>query len=258
MKSVIRIFCAISAVVVMSGCATSFDKKAATVDWTKGSVVVMSVEVNNQYKPGYQPTGLGVMLKKKAGAEPREYIPAFSQEAVSGSKVFLVTQQIQPGSYTVSKIYGFSRQVLITGGIDFAVDAPFEVAPNSVVYLGRVSGVNQERTSKDDQSTGGVIPIIDQAVSGFGAGTLKVSLGDNYAEDVKVLKQEYASMQNLEVVRSPLKTMALERTTGSRAAPVVISYPPGDKSAVTAAQAEMTNLPALQTMQTPQTRNDSR
>ena len=131
--------------------------------------------------------------------------------------MFLVTQQIQPGSYTVSKIYGMSRQILITGNINFAVDAPFDVAPNSVVYLGRVSGVNRERSSSDDQSTGGVIPIIDQAVSGFGAGTLEVSLGDNYAEDVKVLKQEYASMQNLEVVRSPLKTMTLERTTGSRA-----------------------------------------
>jgi hypothetical protein len=258
MKSVIRILCAIAAVVVMSGCATSFDKKATTVDWTKGSVVVMSVEVDNQYKPSYQPTGLGVSIKKKAGAEPREYIPAFSRERVSGSKVFLVTQQIQPGKYTVSKIYGFSQQILIMGGIDFAVDAPFEVAPNSVIYLGRISGINQERTSKDDQSTGGVIPIIDQAVSGYGAGTLRVSLGDNYAEDVKTLKQEYASMQNLEVVRSPLKFMSLERTTGSRAAPVVITYPAGDKSAVTAAQAEVTNLPTLKSMQTPQTRNDSR
>jgi hypothetical protein len=141
MKSVIRILCAIAAVVVMSGCATSFDKKATTVDWTKGSVVVMSVEVDNQYKPGYQPTGLGVMLKKKAGAEPREYIPAFSRERVSGSKVFLVTQQIQPGKYTVSKLYGFSQQILIMGGIDFAVDAPFDVAPNSVIYLGRISGI---------------------------------------------------------------------------------------------------------------------
>ena len=148
-----------------------------------------------------------------------------------------------------------SRQILITGNSNFAVDAPFDVAPNSVVYLGRVSGVNRERSSSDDQSTGGVIPIIDQAVSGFGAGTLEVSLGDNYAEDVKVLKQEYASMQNLELVRSPLKFMMLERTTGSRAAPLVVTYPAGEKSAVKAAQAESGNLPTPQSLRM---RNDSR
>jgi hypothetical protein len=65
-------------------------------------------------------------------------------------------------------------------------------------------------------------------------------------------------MQNLEVVRSPLKTMTLERTTGSRAAPVVITYPAGEQSAVTAAQVEVTSLPFSKSMQTPQTRNDSR
>jgi hypothetical protein len=255
MKSLIRMLCAVAAVLVMSGCATSFDKKATTVDWAQGSVVVMSVEVDNQYKPGYQPTGMGVMLTKKAGTDPRENIPAFSQERTNGGKVFLVTQQVQPGSYTVSKIYGTSRQILITAGIDFAVDAPFEVAPNSVIYLGRISGVNRERTSNDDQSTGGVIPIIDQAVSGFGAGTLDVSLGDNYSEDVRVLKQEYASMQNLEVVRSPLKSMMLERTTGSRATPLVVTYPAGEKSAIKAVQAEPANPPAQQALRM---RNDSR
>jgi hypothetical protein len=241
MKSVIRFLCAIAAVLVMSGCATSLDKKATAIDWTKGSVVVMSVEMTNQYKPGYQPTGLGVMLKKKSGSETRESIPAFSQIPTSGN-TFLVTQQIQPGRYTISKIYGFSRKVLIMGGIDFAVDAPFEVAPNSVVYLGRVSAINKEKTNKNDQSTGGVLPLIDQAVSGFGPGTLTVSLGDNYAEDVMVLKQDYASMQNVEVVRNPLKTMTLERTTGSKAAPIVVTYLPAKTAAVDKAQAGMAIL----------------
>jgi hypothetical protein len=246
MKSVIRILCAIAVVVVMSGCATSLDKKATAIDWTKGSVVVMSVEMTNQSKPDYQPTGMGVMLKKKSGSETRESIPAFSQIPTSGN-TFLVTQQIQPGRYTISKIYGFSRKTLIMGGIDFAVDAPFEVAPNSVVYLGRVSAINKEKTDKNDQSTGGVIPLIDQAVSGFGPGTLAVSLGDNYAEDVMALKQDYASMQNVEVVRNPLKTMTLERTTGSKAAPIVVKYLAAKTAAVDKAQAGM---PILETQNT--------
>ena len=230
MKFVIRTVCAIGAIVFMSGCANSFDKKATSIDWTKGSVIVASIEVDNQIKPGFQPTLLGIHFKKVAGSDTRANIAAFSMQPISGTKVFLLTQQIQPGSYSVSSISGMSQHVFIKGYVDFTVDAPFSVAPNSVIYLGRISGVNQEKADKDDQSTGGIVPLLDQAISGYGSGTLKVSLSDNYAEDVKVLKQEYASMQNVEVIRSPLKTMTLERASGSKAAPIVINSQPAEKS----------------------------
>lgn len=204
-------------VLLLGGCATGLDKKATAVDWTKGSIVVMSVELTNQYKPNYQPTALGVVINKKIGKDPRERIPAFSRLPI-GKNAFLVTQQILPGKYTVSKLYGMSQNFPILGSIDFSVDAPFDVAPESVIYLGRVVAVNKERINKDDQSAGGVIPLIDQAVSGFGGGTLNVSLTDNYAEDIDSLRKEFAFLQKLEVVRTPIQKMMLERTTGSSAA----------------------------------------
>jgi hypothetical protein len=222
MRNIIKALSAALAIVVLSGCATGLDPKATAVDWTKGSIVAMSVELTNEYKPNYHPTHLGVVMIKKTGTDSRQRIPAFSA-IPAGTNAYLVTQQIQPGQYTVSKIYGMAQKFPIMGGIDFSVDAPFEVAPNSVVYLGRISAVNKERTNKDDQSAGGVIPLIDQAVSGYGSGTLNVMLKDNYEEDVKTLKREFIAVQQLGVVRSPLQKMTLERTTGSSAPLIEVS-----------------------------------
>ncbi|MFI5445010.1 hypothetical protein [Polaromonas sp. UC242_47] len=224
MKNVIKALFAALAIAVLSGCATSLDKTATTVDWTKGSVVALSVELHNEYKPNYHPTHLGVVMIKKTGTDSRQRIPAFSA-IPAGTNAYLVTQQIQPGQYTLSKIYGMSQKFPIMGGIDFAIDAPFEVAPNSVIYLGRIAAVNKERANKDDQSTGGIIPLIDQAISGYGSGTLSVVLKDNYDEDVKVLKREFIAVEKHDVIRSPLKTMKLERTTGSTAALIEVNLP---------------------------------
>jgi len=224
MKNVIKALFAALAIIVLSGCATSLDKTATAVDWTKGSVVAISVELHNEYKPNYHPTHLGVVIMKKTGTDSRQRIPAFSA-IPAGTNAYLVTQQIQPGQYTLSKIYGMAHKFPIVGGIDFSIDAPFEVTPNSVIYLGRITAVNKERKNKDDQSAGGVIPLIDQAVSGYGNGTLSVVLKDNYEEDVKVLKREFIAVQKLDVVRSPLKIMKLERTTGSSAALIEVKLP---------------------------------
>lgn len=243
MKTVSRLFFAVLVLLTLGGCAVGLDKNAKAVDWTKGSIVMMSVEMDNQFKPSFQPTALGVVMRKQSGTDPRDHIPAFSTTKMSTtSKAFLVTQQVQPGKYTVSKIYGFAQNFLIRGGIDFSVDAPFEVMPNTVTYLGRVASINQERSNKDDQSTGGVIPLIDQAVAGFGIGTLAVNLQDNYDEDVGLLKKEYVYLQNQEVTRSPLKKMMLERTTGSKAPMIEVSFKPVISSSGVAAS---TPTPAL-------------
>lgn len=231
MKKIIKALFAALAIAVLSGCATSLDKTATTVDWTKGSIVALSVELHNEYKPNYHPTHLGVVMMKKTGTDSRQRIPAFSATS-AGTNAYLVTQQIQPGQYTLSKIYGMAHRFPIVGGIDFAIDAPFEVTPNTVIYLGRITAVNKERINRDDQSSGGVIPLIDQAISGYGNGTLSVVLKDNYEEDVKVLKREFIAVEKLDVVRRPLKTMKLERTTGSSAALIEVNLP----SAVVATQ----------------------
>lgn len=255
MKFIDKLLLVAVTLLALGGCATGLDKNATAIDWTKGSIVVMSVELTNQYKPNYQPTALGVVMMKKSGKDPRERIPAFSRVA-AGTNTFLITQQIQPGKYAISKLYGMSQKFLIMGNIDYSVDAPFEVAADSVIYLGRVTAVNKERINKDDQATGAVIPLIDQAVAGFAGGTLEVSLTDNYDVDVKNLKKEFAFLQKSDVVRAPLQKMMLERTTASSAALIEVKPTPPTSSQALALPMAMPvplsmALPVAQTLPTP-------
>lgn len=203
----------------LGGCATTMDKKATSVDWGKGSVVVMSVSMTNEYKPNYGPTSLGVILVQPNTNNRM----AMVSEVAPGTNTTIINLQIAPGTYSVRRLLGHSRAILINGTIDFAVDAPFTVEPKTVVYLGHVDLVNKEKSDKNDQSSGAAIPLIDQAVTGFGSGALAVAMRDDYERDVAQFKSEYPAMQGLDVVRAPLKKMTLERATGSSASVIVIS-----------------------------------
>jgi len=197
------------------------DKAATHADWSKGSVVMVSVNMNNEYRPSYGATRLGVVVKKVKSDDARSVVMV-SEPVVDGKSEALLTQQVAPGSYSINTLYGGSFKFPIVGSIDFSVDAPFEVAPNTVVYLGHISLVNREKQNPDDQATGSAIPLIDQAVSGFSGGTLHVSLMDHFDRDIADFKREYPAFQNATVVRAPLAQMSIDRKTGSSAPKIVV------------------------------------
>ena len=229
MKKTISYLLTLASLILLGGCASGLDKNATSIDWAQGSVVVMSVDMANEYKPNYNATRLGVVIH---GKTPAQRVVTASP-VLDSSGTTLLTKQLPPGRYSINRLVGASQNVLIVGGIDFAVKADFNLPPQSVVYLGRVSLVNKERASNDDQSTGGVLPLIDQAVTGFGNGTLQVTLRDDYEKDIANFKRGFPAFQNAEIIRAPLKIMTLERATGSKAPEkVAIASPSG--SATTA------------------------
>jgi uncharacterized protein YggE len=78
MNRTIKALFAVFAMIVLSGCATGLDKTATAVDWSKGSVIVMSVEMQNQYKPNHPASTLGVVMTRKTGNDARQQIRAAS------------------------------------------------------------------------------------------------------------------------------------------------------------------------------------
>ena len=122
-----------------------------------------------------------------------------------------------------SKLVGIARGFLINGMLDFSVKSEVEIAPQSVVYLGHVKLVNKERINKDDQASGGALPLVDQAVSGFSGGTMTVSLFDRYEQDVSLFKDSFLVLKGMDIVRSPIKKMVIQRAFNSNASPVTIA-----------------------------------
>jgi hypothetical protein len=204
----------------LTACSSGFDKKAQSVDWSKGPVVVLSASLKNEYRPSFNATGLNIKIATINA--PSQQLDVLISNTVKDDMGILVTQLL-PGSYRIKNVGGFAFNVLIVGGFSFEVDSRFTVRDQrGVIYLGHIAATNIEKTDKNDQASGGVLPIIDQAVSGFAGGTLKINLEDRYDLVSAKLKEDYQSLRDYPLERNLLTKIALKRDPQSSAKPIVV------------------------------------
>lgn len=213
---------------LLGGCASpGLDKTGKTLDVSKESIAIMSVNMTNQMKPAYRLQSVKAHFVKAGNTSSQVAIGSGSLEVPNED--ILVSVKMVPGTYELSKLVGSARQVLIAGVMDFSVSAMVEIAPQSVVYLGHIRLVNTEKTSKDDQTSGAFLPMIDQAVSGFSSGTMVVRLVDRFDRDVELFKQAYPALKAIDISRAPLKQIVVPRAFGSKADPVIVLVDPAKK-----------------------------
>ena len=203
---------------LMSGCATpGLDRAATALDLSKESVAVMSLNMRNEIKPSYTLKTGSFAVVKQGTTTP---IVVGSGEQFADNEDILINVKLAPGRYNLIRIAGRTALGLITGTLVYEMTGAFDVAPNSVVYLGHLKLVNKERTNPDDQASGGVIPLLDQAVSGFASGTLDVVLQDRYERDSQLLKETFPALKNTVIVRAPIMQISIPRAFSSKASPV--------------------------------------
>jgi hypothetical protein len=208
-------------VLTLAACSSAFDKRAKTVDWTKGAVVVLSTSLKNEYRTGFQPTTLGVSIAKvKAPEAQASRIDAVD---VLQNDMSVLVRQLLPGTYNIKALQGMAAKFPFVAGINFGTEGQFDIAPQGLFYLGHIAAVNVENKNKDDQATGDVLPLIDQAVAGFSGGTLRVNLEDRYDAVASHLKAEYPALLPIPLQRQLLAELRLDRAMGSKAAPIVLT-----------------------------------
>ena len=138
MNRLIQGMCSAVAVFVLCGCTSGLDKKATAIDWTKGSVVVMTVGMTNQFKPNYPATQLGIVMSKRDVTASREAIYAGSSISAA-SNTFLVTKQI-PANQLV-EMYDAEQLVAMQANIEdlcmLAMTKRFEAIenPNKTMFI---------------------------------------------------------------------------------------------------------------------------
>lgn len=234
-----RLSAAFLAAALMTGCAGTVDKTAASLDLTKESIVVMSMRMTNAYRPDFPVKSLGFGVESldevasSTSSTAREHGVGGTgkpqlyrlEDVEPGRGEALVLMRLPPGRYSMTTLQGQTPIGLLIGAasIHFGVQAPFEVPAQSVLYLGHLDMVNKEKTASDDQASGLAIPLIPQAAAGFSGGTLDVKLKNRYALDIAWLRAAYPAMQTVQVNDASLKSIALARRSGSTAAPIQVS-----------------------------------
>jgi hypothetical protein len=200
-----RLLAAVS-VLLMSACATvntmGPSKADTAVDLSKNGLILMTVRLDHPFRSYYTPNPIVVKLERP-GAQSSEdrFNFRFDDDSrlVNGETTeYLVRMSLPPGKHQLMGIWGMASRFPITGSFFVPLITDIEVKAGAVTYIGRVEASSRERAENEFRA-GPVIPLIDQAVTGFSNGTWEVKISDNSAADVARFKSTFKALEKAQI-----------------------------------------------------------
>lgn len=171
---------------------------AKAVDTSVKSILIGRIKIRNDNKPGYQPELLAVFLEQ--GEKYYSFTdPTLISEVEGGAKDYLFSVAVEPGEVQLNQFRFLYNAIVLSGLADLQFDRSMEVPAGSIVYIGNIDAVIVSREEGQPRA-GSIIPLIDQAVTGFSSGTFSVNITDNFGVDraLFVDKFSYLSGRNIE------------------------------------------------------------
>lgn len=188
--------------VLGSGCATTqmpFTKDSSNVNIEKDGIAIMTLKISNQLAPSYQPN---VRVIEVTDLEHNNNNSFKVDETCSNMhnqfNEYLISFQLSEGKYKVGRVLGGCGFFPVSGHFEFPIEAEFEISSNQITYIGYVEMVNRKKMDGETRS-GGIFPLIDQAVTGFSGGTFDIVISDRSDEDIKKFKESYPFIENHEI-----------------------------------------------------------
>lgn len=195
-----------AALFFLSGCATVHEmgvtKNSTKLALDKKGLVLMSMEVSNQYKSDYQPHIIVANIETPdADSKKDRHNFKTDLEGTVASSVgsrYLMRMELDPGKYVVRGALCMYSSILLHGSCFLPIHADIEVKAGSVTYIGRVSGVMRERHG-DEFRAGPLIPLVDQSVTGYSLSTFDVTISDQQEEDLKSYRELFPVLESADI-----------------------------------------------------------
>jgi hypothetical protein len=196
----------------LTGCATQLPMALSDGSAPKADKVtlLMSVTLDNRYKPSSQPELLVVNVEKggaKDKADRFNFTPdakALRNSAGENTpKSYFLSLELNPGDYVMPAMTSMARKILINGMFQTVLMQDLSFPQAGVYYIGHVQADVRERKD-DEERAGPVIPLIDQAVVGASGGTFDVTISDRWAKDETVFKEAYPGLNTVGVEKKLL------------------------------------------------------
>jgi hypothetical protein len=183
------------------GCAHHMPiaKGENNIDLSKQTIALLSVKVSNQHKPEYQPNRLLFF----AGGSAHVVNEIYKSEKDSFNS-YLVNLGLKPGMNRFEKIWFIYAGVFVGGHATIPLEVDAEVKGGSVTYLGHLNLAIRSKNDSDEPTAGPLLPLIDQAVTGFSTGTYDFIVEDRFDEDIKLFTTEYPVLGKVKVEKSIL------------------------------------------------------
>ncbi len=169
------------------------------IDLEKGSIALFFVKTSKNHKPDVKAVARFVDISD--GKSPTRYqFPLGRLDWRGRSNEFFGSVQVEPGTYVIESIMGGGGDLRHPewGNFKCPINATFEVLPKEVVYVGTIDLRCRKRRDGEPRA-GGVIPIIDQAVSGFSSGTWDVEIKDRGTIDIPEILKKFPDLKQFEI-----------------------------------------------------------
>jgi len=197
-------------VVFFSGCqqGMALDAGPKSMKLREDSIGIFTLRTSNQFVASYQPKVTLVGVKSETEKPEISYFKVERSYSKKKNAFFdyIISVRLPAGAYRLDGRVGSSLAYKpagvqgvgglwpVQGWFRFPIEAGFELPPASVVYLGHVEMVNRKAKEGEPRS-GGIIPLIDQAASGFPKSTFDVTIADRSETDVPLIIKTYPFLE---------------------------------------------------------------
>lgn len=194
------------AVLTLAGCATVLKmaptKSSAAVDTSQQSLVLITMSLTNKYHDRYQPEPIVVNIEKPNATQASDRLNfKFDNDGSIdelGGRRYLVRLPLPPGKYVLRGVTGMARYFPFIGNFFTPLHFDIEVKPDRVEYLGHIDAIVVER--KDDElRAGSLIPLIDQAATGYSGGTWNITVSDASEHDIAQFRSAFPALAKADI-----------------------------------------------------------
>lgn len=197
-----------------TGCATrgkmAFEDENEKVVENGQQILLMSVTIRNVYMPRYQPKLIVVNVEKPNAKDAQDRLNFVmdnkgrdeSNGAAKGNH-YLIRMVLEPGQYEIRGMGSLASAFPFHGGFFTPLHAKLEVKGSGVVYLGHIDAVVRQRQGNEFRA-GGLIPLLDQAVTGASGGTFDVTISDAFVTDEALFKERFPALRGVSIGKSIL------------------------------------------------------
>jgi hypothetical protein len=205
------LFCLGLCVSLFTGCATRTRMplldQAGSISATSEPIYLLTVTLKNDSHPRYQPELLVTYVEKPGAASKADRMNFLTDDLAEdetdsprGNR-YLLRLQLPSSEHVLMGFGANSRHFPFTGSCIAPLLEPIPVqAAGGVYYLGHVNATVRARVG-DEFRAGPVIPLLDQAMTGFSGGTFDVVIEDRWAADEAEFLAKFPALRGVVVKR---------------------------------------------------------
>ena len=217
------VFALLAAALALGGCASTrpmaYGPDPASVkDASKQPIYLMTMTVKNPFKTYYLPAmkSLGVVRGDgkadgdKFGFAPDEPAKNEMNTDADGNRYFLRLPLDAGKPHRIHQVFFMASKFPVNGMFFLPLNAELPAAEPGVYYLGHVEASVRERKENEFRA-GGVLPLLDQSLSGASGGTWDVAISDRWDSDEKLFRERFPAMGTAAVKKAILPPFDRER-----------------------------------------------